>query len=255
MMPDMHSRVFPIFLVVVLACLSVSLIGCGNTTSTTTTTNTTTTTSTTTTTPSAPKKPCLCLFDVDRTLTGKQDQAGSKCPQNEVQNGVHDTAYGVGSLTLSEFALAVSKSECAACYLGTITAGEASGPNSEERKVLHSHLAVMLGMLPSTEWSRWPSVTAPLVVACPDRIKQNAVPGILAWYGKQNILVNDEDVHFFDDRDDNIEAFRNTSYNARQISCGSRDRGMGGVIGFCGAALHEVVLTKGVSKCDSSLVV
>merc|ERR1712216_8842 len=36
-------------------------------------------------------RPCLCLFDVDRTLTGKQEELGH-CPRNQ-QTDVWDTAY------------------------------------------------------------------------------------------------------------------------------------------------------------------
>lgn len=46
---------------------------------------------------------CLCVFDVDRTLTGKQGLAeGSQCPANRLVEGVWDSAYGGGTLTLSE---------------------------------------------------------------------------------------------------------------------------------------------------------
>jgi len=235
------------FLVVTVAWFSVNLLGCGNEETPKPTDTTTGSSSTTTTTTS-----CLCIFDVDRTLTGKQGDVGAKCPHNVVQNGVTDSAYGGGTLTLSHFALNVNKSECAACYLGTISAGDASGPNSPERKVLHGHLAVKPGKLPSDQWSGPHPVTSPLVFSCPDRTKQTAVPGVLAWYKKQGIVVNDENVHFFDDRGDNVEAFQGTKYNAKQISCGSRD--LGGVVGYCGAALGEVVLTKGVTKCDGVLV-
>ena len=58
---------------------------------------------------------CLCLFDVDRTLTGQQALLAPSChssdaisglsstgPLNQLQSGVHDSAYGGGNLTLSQ---------------------------------------------------------------------------------------------------------------------------------------------------------
>ena len=55
----------------------------------------------TTPAPPAPSA-CICIFDVDRTLTGKQGLAeGSQCPANKIVDGVWDTAYGGGILTLS----------------------------------------------------------------------------------------------------------------------------------------------------------
>ena len=47
---------------------------------------------------------CLCLFDVDRTLTGQQGLLAPSCPLNQLQGGVKDSAYGGGNLTLSEAA-------------------------------------------------------------------------------------------------------------------------------------------------------
>ena len=54
------------------------------------------------TTPPPTPSACICIFDVDRTLTGKQGLAeGSQCPGNKIVDGVWDTAYGGGILTLS----------------------------------------------------------------------------------------------------------------------------------------------------------
>jgi len=54
-------------------------------------------------------------------------------------------------------------------------------------------------------------------------------------------------VWHFDDRADNALYFEGTDFNAHQISCKSRDRGM---IGSCGATKDEFVLKKGVSACE-----
>ena len=74
------------------------------------------------------------------------------------------------------------------------------------------------------------------VLGWPDGQKQDAVAGIVAWYEQQGIRIADEDVYFFGDRTENIPPFGSTSFNAREISCGSRDMGLGnGIVGYCGA--------------------
>jgi hypothetical protein len=76
------------------------------------------------------------------------------------------------------------------------------------------------------------------------------VPGIIQYYKTHNgAQIANSDVHFFDDRSSNVVAFQGLGYNARQISCESRDRS--GSIGLCGAALHEIVATTGVQLCPS----
>lgn len=167
---------------------------------------------------------------------------------NQVQQNVYDTAYGGGTLTLSELTQAVANTFCSACHLGTISAGDASGGGSQERAVLHDHLYAgdSTKTLPE-EWSApGCSVTSPLVTSCSDGQKQTAVPGIIRWYAEnKGAQIADSDVHFFDDRADNVQPFFNLNYNARQISCATRD----GQIGHCGAALSEIVDTKGVALC------
>eukprot|EP00409_Alexandrium_fundyense_P007898 CAMPEP_0195049356 /NCGR_PEP_ID=MMETSP0347-20130606/56176_1 /TAXON_ID=2932 /ORGANISM="Alexandrium fundyense, Strain CCMP1719" /LENGTH=66 /DNA_ID=CAMNT_0040078077 /DNA_START=26 /DNA_END=223 /DNA_ORIENTATION=+ len=36
---------------------------------------------------------CLCIFDIDRTLTGKQGTAGDECPNDKAIDGIWDAAY------------------------------------------------------------------------------------------------------------------------------------------------------------------
>ena len=60
--------------------------------------------------PPAPSA-CLCVFDVDRTLTGKQGLAdGTQCAGNKIVDGVWDSAYGGGTLTLSQAAQGLNRS-------------------------------------------------------------------------------------------------------------------------------------------------
>jgi len=198
-------------------------------------------------TPTPGQDSCLCIFDIDRTLTGKQQETG-QCPANSLQNGVWDSAYGGGTLTLSELAQTVSQTFCSGCHLGTISAGDASGSGSAERNVLHDRLSDGDGThtLPSS-WSSGCYGSTPLVTSCTDGQKQNAVPGIINWY-RQNVgvYINDENVHFFDDRESNVQPFYGTTYNARQISCATRD----GAVGLCGAQTSEIVSTRGVALCN-----
>merc|ERR1712070_1052273 len=73
---------------------------------------------------SSPSGPCLCAFDVDRTLTGYQDILGPKCPGNKVMPGVKDYAYlyatppGYGNMTLSRLAQHLNTTFCNRCFIG-----------------------------------------------------------------------------------------------------------------------------------------
>jgi hypothetical protein len=199
---------------------------------------------------------CLCIFDIDRTLTGSQGSAGACIGDVEI-SGVYDTAYAGGTLVLGKVSQFLSQTFCSKCYIGTISAGGASGSGSQERSVLHDKLAVP-GHLPTTAWSTpgCSTVTSPLVTGCTDGNKQNAVPGIVSWYRNNlGVQVADGDVHFFDDRADNIQPFASTGYNARQISCGSRDSKYGNAIGLCGAGVEEIVPDAGVKVCSADIVI
>mmetsp|Transcript_53869 Transcript_53869/g.99562 ORF Transcript_53869/g.99562 Transcript_53869/m.99562 type:complete len:232 (-) Transcript_53869:66-761(-) len=193
--------------------------------------------------------PCLCIFDIDRTLTGKQGDV-QQCPGNVIVAGAYDDAYGGGTLTLSPLAQRLNETFCAACYIGTISAGTASGPGSAERQELQRRLSVQVGRLPTADWSvAGCAATSPLDTSCPDGTKQTAVPSIVAWYrNTQGVIIASEDVHFFDDRSSNVAGFQGQPYNARQIACAQRD--MDGEIGLCGASVAEVVGDKGIAFCS-----
>ena len=77
-----------------------------------------------------------------------------------------------------------------------------------------------------------------------------AVQGIVEWYGSKGIQLAPFNVHFFGDRTENIGPFRQTGFNSHEISCSSRDYQIGnGIVGLCGAQLHEILDTKGVAEC------
>jgi len=201
---------------------------------------------------------CLCVFDVDRTLTGKQGWRG-KCPQNYEVAGSKDTAYGQGTLLLSEFAQNMDKTFCGQCYHGIVTAGQASGPGSDER----AEILRRLGGTKHTRSDWWQDVAfnpdaevrSSLVLQAKDGMKQEAVKSMLRWWkSDQHIDFKPEDVHFFDDVRANVQPFEGTGFNARQISCGVRGviewGGMfEGQVGGCGATASEVVADKGVKLC------
>ena len=66
---------------------------------------------------------CLCVFDVDRTLTGKQGAEGM-CSKNKRYRGVFDSAYGGGDLSVSELGLSLRTTFCAECYLAILSTGD-----------------------------------------------------------------------------------------------------------------------------------
>jgi hypothetical protein len=193
----------------------------------------------------------LCVFDIDRTLTGKQGDMAS-CPEDAIQPGISDWAYGGGTLTLSQLALNLAGTFCHGCHLATISAGSAAGEGSDERARLYEKLSEG-GDLPVSVWNAGGCTVqdSPLVTGCADGNKQNAIPGIQQWY-KSNSGANiaDSDVYFFDDRSMNVAPFKNLPYNARQISCETRD--LSGSIGLCGARLSEVQRVAGVHLCSGA---
>ncbi|CAK9003554.1 unnamed protein product [Durusdinium trenchii] len=205
-------------------------------------------------------RPCLCAFDVDRTLTGYQELR-EECPLNLVKDGVKDYAYlyatprGFGFLTLSELSQGLNATFCRHCYLGIASAGGAG--LDDEKAVLSSvlHAGVARGelyeALPNWTTGENPEEQveseAPFVVWCAEGQKNLCVKKIVEWYrSERNVSISDEDVYFFDDKEDNISPFVQTNYNAFQVSCGSRN----GSRGLCGGRVAEVWDTKGVFLCE-----
>lgn len=183
---------------------------------------------------------CLCLFDVDRTLTGKQGFAGG-CPGNRVYAGIHDEAYGGGDLTLSALGQGIHTTFCGQCHIGIVSAGGASGfpmRNALETSLKVDHL-----------WSSPTSVISPLVIGCKNSVKATCASNIVSWYKTENgIAIPPHEVYFFDDTTGNTAGFAAYGFNARQVSCASRDAATANV-GLCGATPQEVVRVKGVFNC------
>ena len=198
--------------------------------------------------------PCLCVFDIDRTLTGRQD-AAKDCPDDEVVPHVKDCAYKGGTLLLSAAGKNISATFCASCYAGIVSAGNACLHGSPERAQLVRTLNVSgWNLPPNAQWSHPKKVDkGPLVTSWQDGHKQDAVRGIVAWYNASaGVAIKPADVYMFDDKKVNIAAFKGTGFNARQISCNSRDwSGFNlGHIGLCGATHKEVKKPEtGVNLC------
>ena len=86
---------------------------------------------------------CLCIFDIDRTLTASQAAArkGShnQCPAAHSFDHpyIKDTAYGGGGpLAFSEVGQHIENSFCKECWLGIISTGDAAGEGSSMRRDL-----------------------------------------------------------------------------------------------------------------------
>jgi len=207
--------------------------------------------------------PCLCAFDVDRTLLGYQDILGPKCPDNKVVPGVRDYAYlyakppGYGNLTLSLLSQKLKSTFCSKCYVGIATAGGASGDG--EKAVLVSHLRAAItpraaDILPKAWLSRTDQTEnpPPFVAWCGDKKKHVCIQKIVEWYKTKNVMIASNNVYFFDDKAENILAFANSSlgFNAQQVSCASRDPD--GRNGYCGGRPSEVQEKKGVHVCQTT---
>lgn len=191
-------------------------------------------------TPAGPAA-CLCLFDVDRTLTGKQ-KTSQQCPGNVVKQGVYDTAFGGGILTLSALGQGVKQTFCGGCHRGIVSAGTAGGP--KEKAVLAQQLAESPNE--PAVWSGPYDVRSQYVVGCPNPKKAMCAKGIVKWLGEtKDVWIAPEEVYFFDDLTGNTASFAAEGFNARQVSCQSRE----GAIGKCGAQPWEVVKAKGIKNC------
>lgn len=182
---------------------------------------------------------CLCLFDIDRTLTGRQ---GDTCGgSNRVVGGVWDPAYGGGTLTLSALGRAgVSSTFCGGCKVGVISAG--SGGGSGMRGQLAGRV---LGGRAGHRWSG-PSASSPLIVGCHDGRKASCARGILRYYERRGVRISRSDVYHFDDKASSVSSFRGSGMNAIQVSCHSRGSGSHG---GCGATPGEVSRKDGVHYC------
>jgi len=104
----------------------------------------------------------------------------------------------------------------------------------------------------ATKWTYWGNVDSPLSLHVPNTLKQHSVEDIRKWYQKQGVSISKEQVYFFGDRMENIPHFEELGFNAREISCDTRDTklyGGSGMVGFCGARPEEIIRKKGIYSC------
>jgi len=204
---------------------------------------------------------CLCVFDIDRTLTAKQGWA-EKCKDHHVTEliGIPDMAYAQGTMIASELAQSMGASFCGKCFHGIVTAGVASGPGSPER----DHIMEFIGGAARTRSTIWQDIKfqpqtdiqSSLVVRAKDGNKQDSVRKMVQWWRTvQKIDIDDRDVYFFDDMAENVKPFEGTGFNAFQVSCVVRGPAEAlpgaydGKIGGCGGTLTELTEKKGVHLC------
>jgi len=174
---------------------------------------------------------------------------------------VHDDAYGSGWLTLSALSVqGISKTFCNQCYIGVSSAGGADGENSHERAYLLQHVLVtdvqkkFNAQHPdATTWSYSGSVNSPLALHVPNTKKQYSVDDIRKWYLSKGVSIASEQVYFFGDRTENIAHFQELGFNAREISCDTRDNKLHcgtGMVGYCGARPEEIIRKQGIHSCS-----
>ena len=191
---------------------------------------------------------CLCIFDIDRTLTAKQGLA-DECPGTKELDLV-DKAYGGGNATLSALAVAgIDKTFCKDCYLGLCSAGDGSGVKSEwddyilnriMRTTPQDHLTDKFPFL--KDWSLGPidkahPLKSPYVLNQPQDEKPAAVEAIRQWYQMIfNFTITKASTHYFDDKAENVVRFNGLGIPAQEVSCASR----AGDIGLCGASPEEI---------------
>lgn len=209
--------------------------------------------------PSENCQECLCIFDIDRTLTGKQSDTET-CPGNKETN-LYDEAYGGGKATLSALAnRGINTTFCGKCLLGITSAGRGSGAESPWNAYVLKHIlrgekqdAFEQQHSETRAWSFGTKVRSPFVLGQGNKLKQNAVELIRRWYGERGQCIPSSNVFFFGDRTENIQPFKKRGFNSREISCGSRDRRLHfGMVGYCGARPEEIVRESGNVLCRSS---
>ena len=208
---------------------------------------------------------CLCIFDIDRTLTAQQGSAQSCSGTKELE--FIDKQYGSGYATLSPLSVVgIRQTFCKDCYLGIASSGDGSGTNSEWNRYIldnimrtdpQDHLSAQFPFIKN--WSfgtlvqKYLSVKSPFVLSQPLQKKHVATEEIRRWYERTfNFTIPQSAVHFFDDRSDNIRPFRSHGSRAKEVSCTSREKPEGDTvsIGVCGATPEEIVDRSGVILCD-----
>jgi len=202
--------------------------------------------------PVAPQ-PCLCLFDIDRTLTGKQGSA-KKCPLNREYKNITDPAYDGGHLILSMGALKLHTTFCRYCYTGLVSAGKetASRVKMHEKLLKFINFNKSAHLMTKDRWSDWDqkqhtgNVSSLLVAGGPSSEKHFITARVLDYLKRIKVPVPSNHAFYFDDKKDNVKGFEGHPELARQISCASRDP-KAPDLGLCGATPEEINMALGQS--------
>eukprot|EP00965_Chrysotila_dentata_P005383 176903-Pleurochrysis_carterae.AAC.1 len=206
--------------------------------------------------------PCLCVFAVDRVLTGAQGLTW-QCPANVIVSSVIDTANSGGFLSVSQLLLGLGATFCRKCLLSVVADGDLGGMNSPMRRILTQQLTgpglVGLGFLAAADtskhksklWSSANSITSPLVVDLNFAYAPlpTTVSNVLDVYlGALGTPIPHREVYVFDDSASNVATFIGSGFNAHQVSCETRDYALHDS-GLCGATPAEIREERGVSFC------
>jgi hypothetical protein len=188
------------------------------------------------------QQPCLCTFDIDRTLTAQQSNANPykpaanchwQAPGHEI-TGTVDDAYGrKGPMVLSDLGLHLQDSACKDCYKGIVSKGQGGDTK------MHEYLISLLNMPQSDDWDgtatdcKWngdkktcDSNISPFIIKCNEghttfiAPKPKCQEKVWGFFKKvKNIDIPVQNIYHFDDILENVQAFAGSKRQARQVGC------------------------------------
>ncbi|CAJ1392033.1 unnamed protein product [Effrenium voratum] len=191
---------------------------------------------------------CLCVFDIDRTLTARQN-ASTSCPGTR-ELDIWDYSYGGGKVLLSALSVAgINSTFCDNCYLGICSAGNGSGVTSAWNQFLLEQVmrskaqdALSEQFAFVKQWTLGSRVNSPYVLMQPEGTKHRAAEKIRRWYEDQfGFQLERSKVYTFDDKVENIQSFAYSGLSSKQVSCASRHEEFVQDLGLCGARPEEIL--------------
>ena len=202
---------------------------------------------------------CLCLFDVDRVLTSSPLANRGPCPGSKRHEGISDGSSHRTLITSALFERLHDTFCGRLCHIGILTAGTADGFQaflwSVLRTLPHGNL------LPDSASAAWlldsaarAGELAPFLYRTGEGNKEQSVAGVLRWLlHRHNVSMPKHRVFFFDDKSLNVRPFATSGFNARQVSCATRDF-VTYDQGYCGGVPEEVLPERGVRLCKDPSV-
>ncbi|CAJ1425088.1 unnamed protein product [Effrenium voratum] len=200
---------------------------------------------------------CLCVFDIDRTLTARQN-ASTSCPGTR-ELDIWDYSYGGGKVLLSALSVAgINSTFCDNCYLGICSAGNGSGVTSAWNQFLLEQVmrskaqdALSEQFAFVKQWTLGSRVNSPYVLMQPEGTKHRAAEKIRRWYEDQfGFQLERSKVYTFDDKVENIQSFAYSGLSSKQVSCASRHEEFVQDLGLCGARPEEILPQAGDMKAE-----